>query len=138
MLRTERRVVITGLGLITPIGIGAPAVWSSLAEGRGAIGKIKAFPVGGLPNDAVAEVVGFDPKSLVRPKNKRWLSKNLKYMARDIQLAVAGAELAIVDAGLADGGVDPVRFGIDLGAGLISTELDELTEAINVASKDES
>jgi 3-oxoacyl-[acyl-carrier-protein] synthase II len=138
MLRSERRVVITGLGLISPIGTGVPAVWASLAEGRGAIGKIKAFPVEGLPTDAVAEVDGFDPKSLVRPKNKRWLSKNLKYMARDIQLAVAGAELAIVDAGLADGGVDPVRFGIDLGAGLISTELDELTEAINVASKDET
>jgi 3-oxoacyl-[acyl-carrier-protein] synthase II len=51
-------------------------------------------------------------------------------MARDIQLAVAAAQLAISDAGLADGGVDPARIGIDLGAGLISSELDELAPAI--------
>ena len=55
-------------------------------------------------------------------------------MARDIQLAVAAAELAVADAGLVDGGVDPTRFGVDLGAGLISTELDELAPAISQAS----
>ena len=58
-------------------------------------------------------------------------------MARDIQLAVAAAELAIADSGLADGGVDPARFGVDLGAGLISTELDELAPAINFASRED-
>ncbi len=52
-------------------------------------------------------------------------------MARDIQLAVAAAMIAVADAGLADGGVDPTRFGVDLGAGLISTELDELAPAID-------
>ena len=51
-------------------------------------------------------------------------------MARDIQLAVAAAQLAVADAGLVDGGVDPTRIGIDLGAGLISSELDELAPAI--------
>ena len=54
-------------------------------------------------------------------------------MARDIQLAVAAAQLAVADAGLADGGVDPTRIGIDLGAGLISSELDELAPAIGHA-----
>ena len=137
MLRSERRVVITGLGLITPVGIGAPAVWSSLAEGRGGVGRIKAFPVDGLPIDAAAEVDGFDPRALVLPKHKKAMAKSLKYMARDIQLAVAAAELAIADAGLADGGVEPTRIGVDLGAGLISTELDELAVAINLASKDD-
>ena len=137
MLRSERRVVITGLGLITPIGVGAPAVWSSLAEGRGAVARVRAFPVEGLPIDAAAEIDGFDPRALVLPKHKRALAKSLKYMARDIQLAVAAAELAIADAGLADGGVEPTRFGVDLGAGLISTELDELAAAINSASGDD-
>src|SRR5438270_547324 len=122
MLRSERRVVITGLGLITPIGIGAPAVRAALAEGRGAIRPIKAFPVDGLPTNAAAEVDGFDPKAHVLPKHKKALAKSLKYMARDIQLAVAAAELAVADAGLADGGVAPDRIGVDLGAGLISTE----------------
>ena len=54
-------------------------------------------------------------------------------MARDIQLAVAAAQLAVADAGLVDGGVDPTRIGIDLGAGLISSELDELAPAISHA-----
>ena len=135
MLRSERRVVITGQGLITPIGVGAPAVWASLSEGRGGVGRVKAFPVDGLPIDAAGEVHGFDPRSMALPKHKKALAKSLKYMARDIQLAVAAAEVAIADAGLADGGVDPTRIGLDLGAGLISTELDELAEAINVASR---
>ncbi len=51
-------------------------------------------------------------------------------MARDIQLAVAAAQLAVHDAGLAEGGVDPTRIGIDLGAGLISSELDEIAPAV--------
>lgn len=137
MHRPERRVVITGLGLITPIGIGTEAVWSSLAAGRGAVARLKAFPVEGLPIDAAGEVDKFDPRDHVLPKHKRALAKSLKYMARDIQLAVAAAELACADAGLADGGVDPTRFGVDLGAGLISTELDELAPAINLASRDD-
>ena len=69
-------------------------------------------------------------KTLALPKHQKALGKSLKYMARDIQLAVAAAELAFVDAGLGDGGVDPTRIGVDLGAGLISSELDELAPAI--------
>jgi 3-oxoacyl-[acyl-carrier-protein] synthase II len=137
MLRSERRVVITGLGLITPIGIGAPAVRAALAEGRGGIRHIRAFPVDGLPTDAAAEVENFDPRAHALPKHKKALAKSLKYMARDIQLAVAAAELAIADAGLADGGVAPERIGVDLGAGLISTELDELATAINLSTRGE-
>ena len=133
MLRTERRVVITGLGLISPIGIGPEAFWSSLAGGRGGVDRIRAFPVDALPIDAGGEVVGFDPKTYALPKVRRALTKSLKYMARDIQLAVAAAQLAVADAGLADGGVDPTRLGVDLGAGLISSELDELAPAINTA-----
>lgn len=135
MLRSERRVVITGLGLITPLGIGSEPLWSALAAGHGAVRPIEAFATAGLPCQAGAEVLGFDPKSLALPKHRKALTKSLKYMARDIQLAVAAAELAIADANLADGGVDPTRIGVDLGAGLISSELDELAPAINMATR---
>lgn len=134
MPRTERRVVITGLGLVTPLGVGVEPLWSALIEGRSAVQKIKAFPIAGLPNDVGAEVPDFDEKSmkaLAIPKLRKAIGKSLKYMARDIQLSVAGAQLAMLDAGLADGGVDPTRIGVDLGAGLISTELDELAPAID-------
>src|SRR5438874_11406699 len=107
MLHSERRVVITGLGLVCPLGIGPEPFWSALAAGRGGVGRIAAFPVAGLPNDVGGEVRGFEPKALAMPKHKKALAKALRVMARDIQLAVAAAEMAIVDAGLADGGVDP-------------------------------
>jgi 3-oxoacyl-[acyl-carrier-protein] synthase II len=134
MPRTERRVVITGLGLVTPLGIGVEPFWSALVEGRGAVKPIQAFPIDGLPNNVGAEVANFDDKSmkaLALPKLRKAIGKSMKYMARDIQLSVASAQLAINDAGLADGGVDPTRIGVDLGAGLISTELDELAPAID-------
>jgi 3-oxoacyl-[acyl-carrier-protein] synthase II len=131
MLGTDRRVVITGLGLVTPLGDSPDRVWASLAEGRGAVSKLEAFRIAGLPNDVGAEVRDFDfLKKYALPKYRNVLKKTRKYMARDIQLAVAAAQLGIADAGLLDGGVDPTRIGIDLGAGLISSELDELAPAI--------
>ena len=141
MHRTERRVVITGLGVISPIGIGPDACWTALAEGRGGVERIKAFPVADLPNEVGAEIADFSPKTwpkkyaLPDPEHQKTLKKSLKYMARDIQLAVAAAEMAFIDAGLARAGVEPTRIGVDLGAGLISTELDELAPAIRVASQ---
>jgi 3-oxoacyl-[acyl-carrier-protein] synthase II len=134
MPRTERRVVITGLGLVTPLGIGVDPFWSSLVEGRGAVRKIQAFPVAGLPNDVGAEVLDLDKKAMIElalPRVKKPLRKSLNFMARDIQLSVAGAQLAFLDAGLEGAGVDPTRIGVDLGAGLISSELDELAPAID-------
>ena len=134
MLRNERRVVITGLGLVTPLGIGISKVWEALSHSRGAIGKLQAFPVDGLPNDLGAEVLGLDKKSLIDlalPRVKKILSKSLKFMARDIQLSVACAQLAFQDAGLDEARIDPTRIGVDLGAGLISTELEELAPAID-------
>ena len=65
MPRTERRVVITGLGLVTPLGIGVEPFWSALVEGRGAVRKIRAFPVSGLPNDVGAEVPDLDKKAMI-------------------------------------------------------------------------
>ncbi len=134
---SERRVVITGLGLLSPLGIGPDAAWAALAEGRGGVRALEAFAVAGIPTNAAGEVLGFDPKALALPKHRKALIKSLKYMARDIRLSVGAAELAVADAGLADGGVDPTRFGVDLGAGLISTELDELAPAINHATRDD-
>jgi 3-oxoacyl-[acyl-carrier-protein] synthase II len=136
MREPERRVVITGLGLVTPLGTGPGPFWQALAEGRGAVEKLRAFPVEGLPTDAAAEVRDFSLKTLASPAHKKILAKNARVMARDIQLAVAGAELALADAGLAEPGqVDPARIGVDLGAGLISTELDELAPALTLAHR---
>jgi 3-oxoacyl-[acyl-carrier-protein] synthase II len=133
MLGSERRVAITGLGLVTPLGHSPDSIWASVAEGRGMVRPLEAFRIAGLPNEAGAEIRDFDLKKYSQPRYWNALRKTKKYLARDIQLAVAAAQLAVVDAGLADGGVDPTRIGIDLGAGLISSELDELAPAIGQA-----
>jgi 3-oxoacyl-[acyl-carrier-protein] synthase II len=135
MLGFERRVVITGLGLVTPLGDSPDRVWAALSEGMGMVRPLEAFRVAGLPNHIGAEIRDFDLKNYALPKYRNALRKSRKYMARDIQLAVAAAQLAVADAGLAEGGGDPTRIGIDLGAGLISSELDELAPAIGHASQ---
>jgi 3-oxoacyl-[acyl-carrier-protein] synthase II len=122
------------LGLVTSLGDSPDRVWAALAEGKGAIRPLQAFRIAGLPTDAGSEIADFDLKNYSLPRIRNALRKSRKYMARDIQLAVAAAQLAVQDAGLADGGVDPTRIGIDLGAGLISSELDEIAPAIENAS----
>lgn len=133
MLGSERRVAITGLGLVTPLGRTPDSIWEAVSAGRGMVRPIEAFRTAGLPGHVAAEIHDFDLKKYSLPRYWNALRKTKKYLARDIQLAVAAAQLAVVDAGLAEGGVDPTRIGIDLGAGLISSELDELAPAIGQA-----
>lgn len=138
MRSSERRVVISGIGLVTPLGVGPDSLWNALAEGRSGVRELTAFPTDGLPSRAAGEIPDFQPKTwpkaLAIPHHFTTLRKSLKYMARDIQLAVAAAERAFADAGLdRPGVVAPERIGVDLGAGLISTELDELAPALTLA-----
>jgi 3-oxoacyl-[acyl-carrier-protein] synthase II len=133
MLGSERRVAITGLGLVTALGDSPDCVWACMAEGRGMVRPLEAFGIAGLPNNLGAEIRDFDLKKASLPRFWHALRKTKKYLARDIQLAVAAAQLAVADAALVDGGVEPTRIGIDLGAGLISSELDELAPAIGQA-----
>lgn len=127
---TASRVVITGLGVSCPVATGQADLTAALREGRSGVAPIVSFPVPDVVTASVGEIVGFDPRTHAIPRLKKALNKSLKYMARDIQLAVAMAQVALQDAGLSDGGVDPTRIGIDLGAGIISTDLQELTPAI--------
>src|SRR4051812_45378535 len=117
------RVVITGVGVVSPIGIGNAAFWESLILGRSGIGLLKAFPNFNLPSKLAAEVPEFDPLQYLRQK------KMLKVMSRDIQLGVSSASLAMRDAGVERGDIDPDRLGVVFGAGRISTTPEELAEA---------
>jgi len=130
MNRSASRVVVTGLGVSCPLATGQAELTTALRESRSGIAPIVSFPVPKNVTPAVGEILEFDPRNYVIPRLKKSLTKSLKYMARDIQLAVAMAQVALLDAGLSDGGVDPTRIGLDLGAGIISTELQELSGAI--------
>ncbi len=76
MLGYERRVVITGLGLVTPLGDSPDRVWASLAEGRGMVRTLEAFRVAGISNDVGAEIRNFDLKNSALPKYWNALRKD--------------------------------------------------------------
>lgn len=139
----ERRVVITGLGVVSGLGVGMPALWDGLKGGRSALKRITRFDPAGFPSRLAAEAVDFPSAKDFVPKSYR---KAVKVMARDTELAVAAAKLAVEDAGLKTRGTLPEdgsggaptypspRMGCHIGAGLIAAETDELTSALATAS----
>ena len=112
-------VVITGLGVVSPIGIDRGAFWAALRHGRSGIRRIGAFDCSALPVRIAAEVRDFAADQFVAKR------KDLKVMCRDAQLGVAAAKLACDDAGLAEGAADPERFGVVLGADRICVSMED-------------
>jgi len=139
---SKRRVVVTGLGVATPIGIGIDAFWEGLLESRYGIRTIAAFDPSGFPARVGGELPPFQLGDFI-PKGYR---KNAKVMARDIVIAVLCAYHAVRDAGLntkcviergeASGppNVESTRFGANIGAGLICADLHELASALSTAA----
>ena len=130
-----RRVVITGIGVISPIGIGAKTFWTNLLNRQIGVRRIASFDPSGLPSQIAGEIPAYKIGDYV-PKSYR---KATKVMARDIELAVIAADDAFKDAGLQSRAytetptINPTRFGCNIGAGLISVDLNELTGAMHAA-----
>ena len=120
---TGNEVVVTGSGVISPIGIGCEAFWESLCLQRSGVSEAKHFSGSAMPVKLVAQVADFDAKKYIRPR------KSLKVMSRDIQLGFAAADMAFSNAGIKAGNVDPERVGVVFGADMIYSDLDELVEA---------
>ncbi len=136
----QRRVVITGLGAVTPLGVGVEPLWEGLLASQSRLARIERFDPSGFPCRLAGEVRNFQAKDHV-PKHYR---KAVKVMARDIELAVGAAKAAVEHAGvltrgvIAEGSTDqptysPSRLGCHIGAGLIAAETDELTSALATA-----
>jgi 3-oxoacyl-[acyl-carrier-protein] synthase II len=119
LMSTEREVVITAMGIVSPIGIGKDRFWDSLCSGRSGVRRLELFAACGRPPIG-ADVSDFDPKQYVKPR------KALKVMSRDIQLGFTAADLACADAGLKEHPLDPERSGVVFGADMIACEIDEL------------
>jgi 3-oxoacyl-[acyl-carrier-protein] synthase II len=119
----KQDIVVTGVGVVSPIGIGKTPFWAALCEGQSGIRRLELFDDPALPSPIGGVVANFDAKQYVRPR------KSLKVMSRDIQLAFAAADLACVDAGLPGHPIAPERLGVIFGSALIPGELDELAGA---------
>src|SRR5579875_3867774 len=104
-----RRVAVTGLGAVTPLGLDVPATWRAALAGESGIDWIRSFDVEGLPVRVAAEVKGFDPTQVASPKEVRKLERN-------VLLGLAAAREALADAAL--DGVDPARIGIVFGSAI--------------------
>lgn len=107
----KRRVVVTGLGAITPLGIGLEDLWEAIRAGRCGIGRIASFDPSAFPCQVAAEVRDFEPE--------RWLGrKEARRMDRFAQFAVASALMAGEDAGLNWAELDHDRVGAIMGTGI--------------------
>ncbi len=104
-----RRVVVTGLGAITPVGNDAPSTWRAAVAGESGIDFIRSFDASDYPVRIAAEVKDFDPSSVASPKEVRKLDRN-------VLLALAAAKEAQADSGL--NGFDPARVGIVFGSAI--------------------
>src|SRR5512144_2381589 len=106
-----RRVVITGVGAVTPVGNTAEEFWAALIQGKSGIGPITRFDASPLPTKIAGELKGFDPLRYIDKKDDRKLDPFLKY-------AIACAVMAVEDAGLNVERVDRTRFGVLVGSGI--------------------
>ena len=105
------RVVITGMGAITPLGLAVDEFWNGLISGRSGIGRITQFDASDFDCQVAGEVKGFDPANYIDPKEAR-------RMARCTQFAIAAAKEAAVDAGVQNPLPDEERVGVIIGTAM--------------------
>lgn len=107
----KRRVVITGMGVVAPNGIGIENFWDSLVQGRSAVRRISHFDASSYPCQVAAEVPDFDPTDYMD-------SKTAKRLARFAQFALAASKAAIEDSKIDLNSTDPSRIGVIIGTGI--------------------
>ncbi len=107
----KKRIVITGIGVVTPIGIGQQEFWAALHTGKSGVGKVSYFDTTDYPCKIDAEVKGFNPELYIE-------KKTIRRMDRFTQYAYAAADMAIKDAGLDIATIDKDRAGVIVGSGI--------------------
>lgn len=131
--KPSRRVVITGMGVISPLGNSLQSLWGALIEGRsGVVTLAPEFPpmlarFGAEARDFTGDVEGFGP---LEGEKKKAIRKGLKVMCRESQMGVAAAQRAINDAALSPTNHDPERTGVVYGSDYMLTMPDEFTASV--------
>ena len=116
----RRRVAITGIGLVTPVGNDAPTTWTNLLAGRSGVAGIKGFDASGFPTRIGAEIKNFDVRSVIADR------KLLKFASRSHRFALAAGEEALRDAGIRPEPSTRPRWGLSVGAGMMGVAFGEL------------
>ncbi len=119
----DRRVVITGLGLVTPLGIGVEETWTALCEGKSGIGEITRFDASGFDTQIAGEVKDFHPEDFLTKKEAKRIQSFIAY-------AVAASRMALEDSGLIIDSTNQNRVGVLTGCGLGGLQMLEDTAAI--------
>ncbi len=132
----SRRVVITGVGLISPLGNTPQSLWAALMEGRSGVGPMSgiAASFAGVAHDFKGEIDDFGP---LEPEKKKAIRKGLKLMCRESQMGVAAAQRAISDAKLVTSELDPERAGVVFGSDYMVTEPEEFIAGIKECVADD-
>ncbi|MEX0728720.1 MAG: beta-ketoacyl-ACP synthase II [Planctomycetaceae bacterium] len=107
----RRRVVVTGMGCITPVGRSVQSMWESLKESRSGIGRITHFDASNYPTKIAGEVKGFELSDYISEPER------FNKSGRNIRFAIAAAVQAVKNSGILESQLDPAQFGVYLGAG---------------------
>ncbi|MFQ5732911.1 MAG: beta-ketoacyl-ACP synthase II [Planctomycetaceae bacterium] len=107
----KRRVVVTGIGCVTPVGNDIDSMWEAICESRSGIGDISYFDAANFPTRFAAEVKDYDLSRYVADPER------FEFSGRNIRFAIGAASQAMADSGLQESGIDPARLGVYLGAG---------------------
>jgi 3-oxoacyl-[acyl-carrier-protein] synthase II len=118
----RRRVVVTGMGLVTPLGADLEQVWQKVLGGESGIGYITLFDATNFPTRIAAEVRNWDLRD-VGEDPERW-----KYQGRHTHFAIGAAKKAVLDSGLDLSRIDPTSFGVYLGSGEGQQDFDRFTQ----------
>ncbi|MBA4067255.1 MAG: hypothetical protein C0501_26820 [Isosphaera sp.] len=124
-MTTARRAVLTGFGVISPVGSGPAAFWAAVRAGTPGVRTITHLDPSHLPSRMAGEVRDFSAKALIDKGYRRTLNA----MARTVEFGVIGCQLAMADAGLGKGAVAPERIGVEFASVMGATELDDLGPA---------
>src|SRR4029078_1811997 len=110
-LRSTRRIVVTGLGVITPLGTGVDKTWKAICAGESGIGRITKFDPAAYDAHIAGEVTDFDPAQFIE-------KKEIKKMDTFIHYAVGAAQMAVDDAGFSVAPEEATKVGVYIGSGI--------------------
>ena len=123
---TRRRVAVTGLGLVTPVGNDVASTWAALLAGRSGAARIASFDASGFPVRIAAEVKALEDAAVLQVLGRE--RKLLKFANRSHRFALVAAAQALADAGIRPTEATATRWGCVVGTGMMGVTYDELAQ----------